>query len=88
MRNLGEHVSRLSSPLRSEDSLSVWSYILSPSAPSPSSCVAAAVAAPGQRGAVSRECRDPTEPVHETWWCGNAGNDDAHGCGSPSGPGS
>lgn len=62
------------------------SYALSLSAPSPSSCAAAAVVAPEQQGAVSHACKDPTKSDHETWWCGNVGNAAAHGCGSLRGP--
>ena len=62
------------------------SYVLSLSAPSPSSCVVAAAVAPGQQGAVSRGCRDPTKPDYETGRCGNVGSGDAHGCGSQRGP--
>lgn len=61
------------------------SHVLSPS---PSSCVAAAFVAPGQQGAVSRACRDPTKPDHGKAWRGNAGNAGAHGSGSPHGLGS
>lgn len=66
----------------------VCSYVLSLSAPSLSSCVAAVVVAPGQQGAVSRGYGDPTKPAHETGLCGNAGNVAAHGFGSPHDQGS
>ena len=68
--------------------LCVCSYDLSPSAPSPSSCAAAVAATPGRQEEVSHVCTDPTEPDHETGWCGNVGNAAVHASGSPRGRGS